>query len=147
MSDTAVVEVRGWRLGLAICRDTGIAEHANATAALGIDAYVAGVVDLPEEAPTQLERAKRIATGHHVWVATASGAGPAASGFELTAGRSFIVSPGGDVVDRAGPAMGEIARATMRCNSPAMRASSRPACGGFKSCVQPCDGQRVGDCA
>jgi predicted amidohydrolase len=38
----ALVEVRGWRLGLAICRDTGVPRHAADTAALGIDAYVAG---------------------------------------------------------------------------------------------------------
>ena len=38
----AVIEVDGWRLGLAICRDTGIAAQVEATVALGIDAYVAG---------------------------------------------------------------------------------------------------------
>ena len=37
-----VLEVDGWRLGLGICRDTGIVEHAADTAALGVDAYVAG---------------------------------------------------------------------------------------------------------
>src|SRR5262245_56978399 len=39
----AVLEVDGWRLGLAICKDTGVPAHAAATAALGMDAYVAGV--------------------------------------------------------------------------------------------------------
>src|SRR5205085_1173251 len=40
----AVLEVDGWRLGLAICKDTGIPQHASDTAALGIDAYVAAVL-------------------------------------------------------------------------------------------------------
>ena len=38
----AVLQVDGWRLGLAICKDTGVPAHASETAALGIDAYVAG---------------------------------------------------------------------------------------------------------
>ena len=41
----AVLEADGWRLGLAICKDTGVPEHAAATAALGIDAYVAGMLE------------------------------------------------------------------------------------------------------
>lgn len=36
----AVHDVDGWRLGLAICKDTGVAQHAADTAALGIDAYL-----------------------------------------------------------------------------------------------------------
>ena len=35
--EPAVIEVDGWRLGLAVCRDTGIPEHAARTAALGMD--------------------------------------------------------------------------------------------------------------
>jgi predicted amidohydrolase len=33
----AVIEVDGWRLGLAVCRDTGVPEHAKTTAALRPD--------------------------------------------------------------------------------------------------------------
>jgi predicted amidohydrolase len=33
-----VLKVEGWRLGLAICKDIGIPQHASDTAALGIDA-------------------------------------------------------------------------------------------------------------
>ena len=36
-----VIEVDGWRLGLAICKDTGVPEHAEATAAPG-DGHVRG---------------------------------------------------------------------------------------------------------
>ena len=51
----AVLEVAGWRLGLAICRDTGIGGHAAETVALGVDAYVAGTVKLPQESALQDE--------------------------------------------------------------------------------------------
>ena len=112
--EPAVIEMRGWRLGLAICRDTGIVAHAEATARLGIDAYLAGVVDLPADAEVQLERGRRIVRSHGVWVGIASCAGQAGSGFGETAGRSFILSPDGEIVDRAGPEAGQTARATLR---------------------------------
>jgi len=48
-----VLELDGWRLGLGICKDTGAAQHTAGTAALGIDAYVAGLVHRPEELPEQ----------------------------------------------------------------------------------------------
>ena len=109
----AVLEVDGWRLGLAICRDTGIAEHAEDTAELGIDAYVAGVVDEPAADVVLAERARRISTTHGVWVAFSSFAGPTGSGYPVTAGRSGIWAPDGRVAARAGRAPGEIARATL----------------------------------
>jgi predicted amidohydrolase len=108
-----VLEVDGWRLGLAICRDTGLAGHAAATAGLGIDAYLAGLTDLPHEDVIQEERARRIVADHGIWVAFASFAGPTGSGFPQTAGRSGIWSPDGSVVVRAGRTPGEIARATL----------------------------------
>ena len=72
----AVLEVDGWRLGLAICKDTGVPQHASDTASLGIDVYVAGTCESAEDATRQDERARRIATDHDVWVAFASFAGP-----------------------------------------------------------------------
>lgn len=114
-----VLEVDGWRLGLAICRDTGIPEHAAATAALGIDAYVAGAADAPEADVVMAERAKRIATGYGVWVAFSCFAGPTGDPFPETAGRSGIWGPDGRVAARAGRAPGEIARATMLAEQPA----------------------------
>ena len=106
-----VLEVDGWRLGLAICRDTGIAAHADETAALGIDAYLAGLTDHPDEDSIQADRARRISADQNVWVAFASFAGPTGSGYPETAGRSGIWAPGGNQVVRAGRAPGEIARA------------------------------------
>ena len=44
------IEVDGLRVGLGICRDTGVDEHVEGVAALGLDLYVAGVVHLPERA-------------------------------------------------------------------------------------------------
>jgi predicted amidohydrolase len=41
--ERTVLQVNGRRLGLAICKDTSIPQqHASDTAALGIDAHVAG---------------------------------------------------------------------------------------------------------
>lgn len=45
-----VLDVDGWRLGLASCKDTGVPEHAEATARLGMDIYVAGVLDSADDA-------------------------------------------------------------------------------------------------
>ena len=111
--EPAVIEVDGWRLGLAICRDTGIPQHAADTAALGIDAYVAGSVKTVGEGPLQDERAQRVATRHGVWVVVASGAGPMGGGYDPAAGRSGIWAPGGARVSQVGAEPGAVARATL----------------------------------
>jgi predicted amidohydrolase len=108
-----VLEVDGWRLGLAICKDTGIPQHASDTAALGIDAYVAGILESAEEAVLQDERARRVATGHRVWVVVASFPGATGGGFAQAAGRSAIWTSDGVVIARAGPEPGAIVRATL----------------------------------
>ena len=112
-SKPAVLDVDGWRLGLAICKDTGIPQHASDTAALGIDAYVAGVLESAEESALQDERARRVATGHQVWVVVASFAGSTGGGFAQAAGRSAIWTSDGVVIAQAGPEPGEIAHATL----------------------------------
>jgi predicted amidohydrolase len=112
-SKPAVLDVDGWRLGLAICKDTGIPQHAADTAVLGIDAYLAGTVESAEEADLQDERARRVATGHQVWVAVASFAGPTGGGYDRAAGRSAIWTPDGVLAARAGPEPGAIAQATL----------------------------------
>jgi predicted amidohydrolase len=110
----AVLEVDGWRLGLAICKDTGVPQHAADTAALGIDAYVAGVLESVEDAVVVEERARRVAADHYVWVAIASFAGSTGGGYAEAAGGSGIWSPNGVAVSRAGPDTGAIASATLR---------------------------------
>lgn len=109
----AVLDVDGWRLGLAICKDTGIPQHASDTAALGIDAYVAATLNSADEAALHDERGRHIATGHQVWVAVASFAGSTGGGYDQAAGRSSIWTPGGVVIAQAGPETGAIARATL----------------------------------
>jgi predicted amidohydrolase len=109
----AVLDVDGWRLGLAICKDTGVTQHAVDTAALGIDAYVAGTVKSADEAALQHERARRIATEHRIWVAVASFAGSTGGGYAPAAGRSGIWRSDGAVVAQAGPDTGAVARATL----------------------------------
>ncbi|NIJ12468.1 putative amidohydrolase [Saccharomonospora amisosensis] len=111
--EPGLLEVDGWRLGLAICKDTGVAEHAAGTVALGIDAYVAGTVKAAHEAALQSHRADRVAIEHGVWVAVASFAGPTGGGFEHTAGGSSIRTPAGEVVAEAGTEPGEIVRALL----------------------------------
>ena len=112
-----VLEVDGWRLGLAICRDTGVEEQVAQTAALGIDAYVAGVLDAPDGDAVVAERARRVTAEHGVWVAVSSFAGPTGGGYTESAGRSGIWAPDGRVAARAGRTPGEIARATMVAES------------------------------
>jgi predicted amidohydrolase len=109
--EPAVFEVDGWRLGLAVCRDTGIPEHATKTAALGIDGYVAGVVHADHQAELHGERARRVVADHGVWVAIAAFAGPTGGGFDRTSGRSGIWSSDGELIAEASIAPGDVARA------------------------------------
>ena len=112
-STPAVLEVDGWRLGLAICKDTGVPAHAVETVALGIDAYVAGILESAEDAAIPDERARRVASDHHVWVAMASFAGATGGGYDEAAGGSGIWAPDGTVVNQAGRETGAFARTTL----------------------------------
>ncbi|MFJ6214575.1 carbon-nitrogen hydrolase family protein [Streptomyces sp. NPDC092296] len=109
----AVLDVDGWRLGLAICRDTGIPQHAADTAALGIDVYAAGVLESAEDAHVPAERARRIAADHRVRVAVASFAGPTGEGYTHTAGHSGIWTPTATPLTRTGPHPGTLTHATL----------------------------------
>jgi predicted amidohydrolase len=108
----AVIAVQGWRLGLAICMDTGVPEHASRTAAVGMDAYVASALFSPAGAVQRDERMARIAADHGVWIAAASYAGPS-SHYPETSGGSGIWSPDGSLVVQAGPETGAVATATL----------------------------------
>ena len=112
-TEPAVIAVDGWRLGLAICKDTGLPQHAADTAALDIDAYVAGVLESLEDTAVIEERARRVAGDHRVWVAIASFAGSTGGGYAHAAGRSSIWDPAGTLVDEAGTEPGEVAGATL----------------------------------
>jgi predicted amidohydrolase len=108
-----ILDVDGWRLGLGICKDTGAAQHTAGTAALGVDAYVAGLVHRPEEIPEQEARAVVIARTCRAFVVFASFAGPTGDVFAETAGTSAIWSPEGLAISRTGPHTGGVARATL----------------------------------
>ena len=112
-SAPAVLEVDGWRLGLAVCKDTGAPQHAADTAAMGMDAYVAGMLESADDAAIPEERARRAATDHGIWVAFASFAGSTGGGYTHAAGGSGVWSADGVAVARVGPEPGAIARATL----------------------------------
>jgi len=107
-SEPAVIDVDGWRLGLAICKDTGVSQHAVVTAAAGIDAYVAGACEAESDRDVQPERARRVARDHNLWIVVAGFAGPTGGEFDDTAGRSFVMRPDGVIAARAGRDPGEI---------------------------------------
>ncbi|MEU0556151.1 carbon-nitrogen hydrolase family protein [Dactylosporangium sp. NPDC006015] len=109
----AVVTVDGYRLGLAVCKDTSVPEHQARTAALGIDVYAAAMCMSADELAEQDCRGARIAKAHGVWVALASFAGPTGDGYADTAGHSTIWSPDGTVVARTGADPGTFAVATL----------------------------------
>jgi predicted amidohydrolase len=112
-----VIDVDGWRLGLAVCKDTGVPEHAAATAALGIDVYAAGVLEHAHDAHIPEQRARRIATEHDVWVVFASFAGATGFGYSAVAGGSGIWSPNGTAVARAGSDVSESITVTIESAS------------------------------
>lgn len=109
----AVVAILAWRLGLAVCKDTGVPEHQRQTVALGVDAYVAGAVMLPAERAEQDRRGSSIARTHGTVVALASFAGPTGAGYDATAGCSAIWSPTGEVLEQAGAATDLVATAVL----------------------------------
>ena len=108
-----VLEVDGWRLGLGICKDTGVAQHTVGTAALGVDAYVAGLVHQPHEVPEQDARAVVIARTCRASVVFAAFAGPTGDVFAETGGCSAIWSPDRTALARAGADVGEVTRAVL----------------------------------
>ncbi|WP_089158107.1 nitrilase-related carbon-nitrogen hydrolase [Micromonospora sp. NBS 11-29] len=111
--EPTVLDVDGWRLGLAVCKDTGVPAHAAATVAAGADAYLAGVLESADDAAVPARRAGRITAAHGVWVAMASFAGSTGGGYAHAAGGSGLWSPAGVAVARAGTAVGELVTGTL----------------------------------
>lgn len=112
-SEPAALNIDGWRLGLAICKDTGVAAHAEATAALDIDVYVAGVCETEADRDVPARRAARVTAEHRVWMVVASFAGATGGEFSRTAGRSAIWRPDGSVAAAVDEAPGRMAKATL----------------------------------
>ena len=108
-----VLDLDGWRVGLGVCRDTGVDDHVKALANSRIDLYVAGLVDHPDDLGVQRARATRIATTCRAYVGFASFAGPTAGGYDETAGRSAVFGRSGAVLAETSPVPGGIARALL----------------------------------
>ncbi|WP_341715570.1 carbon-nitrogen hydrolase family protein [Micromonospora sp. FIMYZ51] len=111
--EPAVLEVDGWRLGLAICKDTGVVAHAAQTCALGVDIYAAAILHHAVEAELSDERALRVVATHRVVAAVASFAGSTGGGYAEAAGQSTIWGADGRLLARAGSAPGEYVRVTL----------------------------------
>ena len=110
-SRVSVIDIDNWRVGLAICRDTTISQHAVALAEEGIDLYVAGVLDVPGEASERAARSQLIARALRVPVAVAHYIG-ATSLFPETGGASAIYDRDGSTLAHT-PDAGGIATATL----------------------------------
>ncbi len=108
-----VLDIDGWRLGLGICKDTGSAQHTAGTAALGIDAYVAGVIHRPDELAEQEARATVIARACRAYTVIASAAGAVGDDYPKTCGVSAIWGPNGLAITRASRKPNDIARAVL----------------------------------
>jgi predicted amidohydrolase len=96
----AVVTLDGWRLGLAICRDTGVAEHISSTFALGIDAFVAATLFTQDEVRERDRRMSAVASSHAVWTIASTYAGDTPV-MGRTSGGSGIWGPDGVAVAQA----------------------------------------------
>nr|BFE70799.1 carbon-nitrogen hydrolase family protein [Actinoplanes digitatis] len=99
-----VIELDGLRLGLAICRDASLAEHAAATVAAGAQAYIASTLNSPGD--PRDERMHARATTHRIPVVLSCGAG--LDGPLLGSGGSGLWRPDGTVIAQAGDAPGEV---------------------------------------
>ncbi len=108
----SVVDVDGWRIGLAVCFDNCNAEHWSANSALDVDVYAAGVLDTAGELSTQDERIASFRPPG-VAVAFASLARATGEGYGDTAGRSRIVGGDGTLLAQARPSVGEVVTATL----------------------------------
>ncbi|GAA4892344.1 carbon-nitrogen hydrolase family protein [Streptomonospora salina] len=104
----AVLDVDGRRLGLAVCKDLGVAAHAAGTADLGADIYIAATLEHAHDAQVQQQRAASAAAEHGMWVAVASFAGPTGGGYSRTLGRSGVWRPGGALAAQAGGEPGAV---------------------------------------
>ncbi|MDH6575345.1 carbon-nitrogen hydrolase family protein [Kitasatospora sp. MAP5-34] len=113
-AEHSVLELDGVRIGLAICADVSVPQHAADTAALGIDAYLGST--LYGDSPTALARRdshlRDAAATHGVWAVLATSAGPSGD-YPATSGGSGFWAPGGALFTQAGPETGAVISATI----------------------------------
>ncbi|MGW1211177.1 carbon-nitrogen hydrolase family protein [Streptomyces sp. NPDC002499] len=113
-----VMVLDGWRLGLAICFDAAVPQHAADTAALGMDAYVASTLygASPDAQARRDGHMRDRAAAHGIWVVLSTAAGPSGE-FAETSGGSGVWAPGGDVLVQAGARAGDVVVATLTRSS------------------------------
>lgn len=112
--EPATLVIDGWKIGLGVCKDTRIDDHLEATGALGIDLYAAGLVHTPAELGEFDVRAQRITQQFHVPVIFAGFAGSTGGGFDATSGGSGVWDGEGRAIARCGAGCGEIAIAELQ---------------------------------
>jgi predicted amidohydrolase len=112
-AEPAAITVSGWRVGIGVCKDTRIGKHLQATFALGIDLYVAGLAHAPTDLHEFEERARHIADSFGVPVVFAGFAGPTGAGFATTSGGSGIWDATGAVICQAGTEPDQVVAAVL----------------------------------
>ncbi len=107
-----VMQLAGWRTGLAICRDTWNLRFMNTYRTHNLDLILAGVMDesseeaLAHQLRSTLARQFRVPMGF----ARVAGSGPL---FPQASGRSVLYDAAGDILDQAGAEPGQYAVATI----------------------------------
>lgn len=124
-----VTDIDGWMVGVAICKDTYVAEHTARFASMGVDLYVAGVLDTPGEHEQRTARSGETARALGVPVAIANYRG-ATSLYPVTAGSSAIYDADGLELSAAGSdrsfALATITAERARPNTKAPTTTSAP---------------------
>ncbi|MFF7459059.1 carbon-nitrogen hydrolase family protein [Kitasatospora sp. NPDC008115] len=112
--EPSVLELDGWRLGLAICADAADPEHVKRLVALGAHAYVASTLygAGAESLATKAARYPARAADNGVWVVLATSAGPSGE-FAATSGGSGVWAPDGTEAVKAGTAPDEVVRTVL----------------------------------
>ncbi|CCH28605.1 carbon-nitrogen hydrolase family protein [Actinosynnema sp. NPDC047251] len=104
-----LLEVDGWRLGLAICYDAAVTSHPAEVAAGGADAYVVSAL-YAKGSEGRIDRQMGHAASLGMWAVMAQFSGRT-GGYD-TCGGSGVWRPGGEAAVRLGPGPGT-ARATL----------------------------------
>lgn len=108
----SVTEVDGWRIGLAICKDTWNVAYMKNYQHFDLDLIVAGVFDEPEEELSAYEIRARMARQLQVPMAFARTAGYD-SAFHRGSGKSVIYDHTGEIVAQTTAGPGKFARARL----------------------------------
>ncbi|GLY29828.1 carbon-nitrogen hydrolase family protein [Kineosporia sp. NBRC 101731] len=90
-----VITVEGWKLGLSVCFDTSVPEHAQAAREAGAQVYVASVLYTAGEEQKMSDRMAARARDHRMWSLAANLGGHPVG--ERSAGGSGVWAPDGSL--------------------------------------------------